>query len=90
MKNANEKMLIERNVFTPLKGLTQYGWHFEQNVVDPIGKCYALKSSEGSGNKIKVIIYEKICDLRSMETGRRVHVEIRTRTRQVRVPDDKA
>jgi hypothetical protein len=48
------------NVITPLKDMTPYGWHFEQNVVDPRGKCYALKSSEGSGNKVKVILYKDL------------------------------
>jgi len=45
-------------VITPLKGKTPYGWHFEQNVVLPNGKTYALKSSEGSGNRIKVVLVE--------------------------------
>ena len=48
----------EASVITPLKGLTPYGWHFEQNVVSPKGKTYALKASEGSGNRIKVIIFQ--------------------------------
>jgi len=47
-------------ILTPLKGMTMYGWHFEQNVVDPRGKCYALKASEGSGNRIKVLLYEEL------------------------------
>lgn len=48
----------DSKVITPLKGMTPYGWHFEQNVASPKGKTYALKSSEGSGNRIKVILVE--------------------------------
>lgn len=51
---------MEGKVLTPLKDRTPYGRHFEQNVVDPAGKCYALKSSEGSGNKVKVILYKEL------------------------------
>lgn len=49
-------------VITPLKGRTPYGWNFEQNVVDAKGKTYALKSSNGSGNRIKVILNEETID----------------------------
>jgi DNA (cytosine-5)-methyltransferase 1 len=42
-------------VVNPLKGKSDYGWHFEQNVYDENGITRALKSSEGSGNKPKVI-----------------------------------
>ncbi len=38
----------------PLKGKTNYGWHFEQNVYDKNGISRSLKASEGSGNKPKV------------------------------------
>lgn len=48
------------NVITPLKDMAPYEWHFEQNVADPRGNCYALKSSEGSGNKVKVILYKDL------------------------------
>ena len=46
-------------VFNPLKGLTEYGWHFEQNVYSPKSITRALKAGEGSGNIPKVIVYEK-------------------------------
>ena len=39
----------------PLKGKTQFGWHFEQNVYSEESEIRSLKSSEGSGNKPKVI-----------------------------------
>jgi len=40
----------------PLKGRTQYGWHFEQNVYSENSLVRTLKSTEGSGNKPKVAI----------------------------------
>ena len=49
-----------KHVITPLKGKTPFGWHLEQNIVDVHGKTYALKSSEGSGNRIKILIYEDV------------------------------
>ena len=41
-------------IINPLKGETEFGWHFEQNVFSDEGKTRALKSSEGSGNKLKL------------------------------------
>lgn len=55
-----EEIHMDKQVYTPLKDKTPYGWHFEQNVVDPRGKCYALKASEGSGNRVKVLLYEEL------------------------------
>lgn len=43
----------------PLKGLTDYGWHFEQEVFIPSGLARAVKSGGGSGNIPKVILYEE-------------------------------
>lgn len=43
-------------IINPLKDKTDKGWHFEQGVYDENGITRALKSSEGSGNKPKVII----------------------------------
>tara|TARA_Y100000004_G_scaffold174267_1_gene212828 strand:+ start:307 stop:1557 length:1251 start_codon:yes stop_codon:yes gene_type:complete len=45
-------------VNNPLKGQTDRGWHFEQNVYDDDGITRSLKSTEGSGNKPKVLIKE--------------------------------
>lgn len=42
-------------VLNPLKGKTEYGWHFEQNVYDQNGITRALKAGGGSGNIPKVI-----------------------------------
>lgn len=43
----------------PLKGITGYGWHFEQEVFLATGMARAIKAGEGSGNIPKVIvIYE--------------------------------
>lgn len=44
------------NVINPLKGKTEFGWHFEQQVYDPRGIARALKAGGGSGNMPKVII----------------------------------
>jgi DNA (cytosine-5)-methyltransferase 1 len=61
--SCNQGVIVNENsnVINPLKGKTNYGWHFEQNVYDEIGITRALKSSEGSGNKPKVIIENKKC-----------------------------
>lgn len=50
-------------VLNPLKGQTIFGWHFEQNVYNPMGITRALKSAEGSGNIPKVIIYYESDDI---------------------------
>jgi DNA (cytosine-5)-methyltransferase 1 len=56
--SCNQGVMVDvnSNIINPLKGKTNYGWHFEQNVYDEKGITRALKSSEGSGNKPKVII----------------------------------
>lgn len=52
-------MKIDAQVLNPLKGSTQYGWHFEQEVFCLDGIARAVKSGEGSGNIPKVIyVYE--------------------------------
>lgn len=40
----------------PLKGKTEYGWHFEQNVYEIDSLVRSLKAGEGSGNIPKIII----------------------------------
>ena len=45
------------NVINPLKGQTDKSWFFEQQVYDPDGIARAIKSTDGSGNVPKVIIY---------------------------------
>src|SRR5699024_2787692 len=56
-------------VINPLKGKTEYGWHFEQAVYDPQGITRTVKANGGSGNIPKtienvnqgVVINNKIC-----------------------------
>lgn len=48
-----------KKVENPLKGLTEYGWHFEQEVFASYGLTRAVKSGMGSGNIPKVILYEE-------------------------------
>ena len=50
-----DNLIVEPQVINPLKDKTEFGWHFEQNVFDVNGITRALKSSEGSGNKLKII-----------------------------------
>ena len=45
-------------VLNPLKGITPYGWHFEQEVFLTYGIARAVKSGNGSGNIPKVLVYE--------------------------------
>ena len=55
--NRQPKILEEgKEVINPLKGKTNYGWHFEQNVYDTNGCTRSLKAGEGSGNIPKAII----------------------------------
>jgi DNA (cytosine-5)-methyltransferase 1 len=44
-------------VINPLKGRTDYGWHFEQNVYSMDSITRAVKAGEGSGNIPKIIEY---------------------------------
>lgn len=47
--------VIEPQVINPLKGQTNNGWHFEQQVYDAEGIARACKAGGGSGNIPKVI-----------------------------------
>ena len=51
-------MSVMTEIKNPLKGLTDYGWHFEQEVFLASGIVRAIKAGEGSGNIPKVIVYE--------------------------------
>lgn len=42
-------------IINPLKGKTEYGWHFEQAVYDPQGITRTVKANGGSGNIPKTI-----------------------------------
>lgn len=46
-------------VCNPLNGLTDKSWFFEQQVYDANGIARAIKSTDGSGNVPKVIVYEE-------------------------------
>lgn len=47
----------DSTVNNPLKGKTDYGWHFEQNVYAEDSQCCrSIKSAEGSGNIPKLLI----------------------------------
>lgn len=51
-----DNVVIIGEIINPLKDKTEYGWHFEQAVYDSEGITRSLKSTEGSGNKPKVVI----------------------------------
>ena len=55
---ATKKGYAEAEINNPLKDNTSKGWHFEQNVYDSKSILRSLKSTQGSGNKPKVIIPE--------------------------------
>ena len=52
-------MKKEPQILNPLKGKTDFGWHFEQEVFLADGIARAVKSGSGSGNIPKVIVYEE-------------------------------
>lgn len=45
-----DNYVVEPKVINPLKGKTNYGWHFEQKVYDENGIARAVKAGGGSGN----------------------------------------
>lgn len=47
---------LEPKVINPLKGQTDNGWHYEQQVYADDGITRAMKAGEGSGNIPKVIV----------------------------------
>lgn len=61
---------IERDVINPLKGISENGWHFEQNVYDANGLVRSLKSESGSGNIPKTIVQYRIRKLTPRECWR--------------------
>lgn len=50
-----DNYVIEPKVINPLKGQTENGWHFEQEIYDKDGIARAVKAGGGSGNIPKVI-----------------------------------
>ena len=51
---------MEYKVENPCKGLSEYGWHFEQNVYTEHSLVRAVKSGQGSGNIPKCIVKRKV------------------------------
>lgn len=49
---------MKGKIINPLKGKTNKSWFFEQQVYDSNGIARAVKSTDGSGNVPKVIVYE--------------------------------
>ena len=62
--------MIGRDVINPLKGISENGWHFEQNVYDANGLVRSLKSESGSGNIPKAIVQYRIRKLTPRECWR--------------------
>lgn len=56
-----DSMVAEPRIINPLKGQSDNGWHFEQQVYDAEGIARAVKAGEGSGNIPKVI--EPLCSV---------------------------
>lgn len=61
---------IEKEIINPLKGISENGWHFEQNVYDANGLVRSVKSESGSGNIPKVIEKYRIRKLTPLECWR--------------------
>lgn len=59
---------MKDKIINPLKGKTNRSWFFEQQVYDSNGIARAVKSTDGSGNVPKVIVYE---DVFNRSNGRR-------------------
>ncbi|RHN01499.1 DNA (cytosine-5-)-methyltransferase [Dielma fastidiosa] len=53
--SCNQAVVEPANIINPLKGKSEYGWHFEQQVYDKNGITRALKAGGGSGNIPKVV-----------------------------------
>lgn len=56
LTSADRHGVITNTVRNPLKGMTPYGWHFEQNVYDIMGISRTVKANGGSGNIPKAIV----------------------------------
>lgn len=56
-------------IINPLKGITDKSWFFEQQVYDQNGIARAIKSTDGSGNVPKIIVYEDEQDNCSESSG---------------------
>lgn len=61
---------VGTEIINPLKGISDNGWHFEQNVYDENGLIRSIKSESGSGNIPKVITRYRIRKLTPKECWR--------------------
>lgn len=70
--NQGAAILNEDNdkIINPLKGKTQYGWHFEQGVYDENGITRTVKAGGGSGNNPKLLKDYRIRKLTPREAFR--------------------
>lgn len=66
-----DNYVIEPKVINPLKGKTDYGWHFEQEVYDENGIARAVKAGGGSGNIPKIIQVGNIVDTGNWDNPQR-------------------
>lgn len=60
VNDNNDFIMEEVQVINPLKGQSDNGWHFEQQVYDAEGITRAVKAGGGSGNIPKVIAEPQI------------------------------
>ena len=67
---GTQQIKIATDVINPLKGISENGWHFEQNVYDANGLVRSLKSESGSGNIPKAIVQYRIRKLTPKECWR--------------------
>lgn len=65
-----DNFVLEAHVINPLKGKTDNGWHFEQQIYDKNGITRAVKAGGGSGNIPKVIESFRIRKLTPRECWR--------------------
>lgn len=50
----------------PLKGKSEYGWHFEQNVYFPKSIVPSIKAGGDTGNIPKIIVRENLWHRKNM------------------------
>lgn len=62
---------VDNDIKNPLKGKTEFGWHFEQNVYAEESKCTrTVMAGQGSGSRAKIIHETKIRRLTPLECFR--------------------
>lgn len=53
--SCNQGVIDGMKIINPFKGISPFGWHFEQQVYDPKGITRTVKANGGSGNIPKTI-----------------------------------